>query len=216
VPPTVQGAEVEYPEYRKGRQGASRAEAGSALLGARGRGTLETMSELGFRRFGVLLGLLLIAATASVRAEEQPYVYTNADLAKLDWGAADDPAPPPVTDPVRVAVERARWDFVQSFLKGEYARLDADRAHRLDRERAQAEQRASQRKRYSLAGYHRYWYYPGLHGSKRYVGHHKFPSIEGTRPTSYRPVVKPNPPRTGRSRPSTPQRTPRGQRGRRP
>ena len=168
------------------------------------------MGDLSFKRFSVLLGVLLIAATASVRAEEEVYVYTNADLAKLDWSTDAALAPSPVTDPVFVAQEQARWDFVQSFLKGEYARLDADRAHRLDRERAQAVERASQRKRYSLAGYP-YWFRPGGRSSKRYVGHHKF-QIGATMPPSYRPVVKPNRPSTGRPRPSTLPRVPRGRR----
>jgi hypothetical protein len=82
-----------------------------------------------------------------------PRVYTNEDLEKLP------PLQPLVIidddgQPLKIEGAEERWAFVDSVLGQAYARIDADRAYRIERRRSEAEadavERLESRPRYLL------------------------------------------------------------------
>jgi hypothetical protein len=78
------------------------------------------------------LGLVAAFAAGAAAAEPTPVrVYTNADLEPL----------PPAAQAERVvpAASPEDWSFVTEFLAREHERLAAERAHELERRRAQVE-----------------------------------------------------------------------------
>ncbi len=85
----------------------------------------------------ITAALLLLAAFPGVHAqdqtdEEEAYVYTNADVEKLE--------PIPIGQPpVYVAFDTEAWAFVSAFIARERAKISSDRDHELERERVEIE-----------------------------------------------------------------------------
>jgi hypothetical protein len=106
-------------------------------------------------------GLLALGVAGAVAAQSGPgepadapvRVYTNEDLEELP------PIPPLVIvddsgKPLEIEGASERWAFVDEVLGQAYARIDADRAHWIERRRAEAEadalERIQSRPRYLL------------------------------------------------------------------
>jgi hypothetical protein len=103
-------------------------------------------AKLAWTILTVALPVAGAGAPALAAGEAEVRLYTNEDLARF-----------PVLPDSTVAAEkpaREEWAGVVAYLEREHARIDADRAHRLERDRAEAEvefiQRQGDRRRYSL------------------------------------------------------------------
>jgi hypothetical protein len=86
-------------------------------------------------RIAVALLLLLPATAAQAHEEtdgEEVYVYTNADVEKLEPIPTNRP-------PAHAAHDPEAWAFVTAFIEHEREQIDADRNHALERERVQIE-----------------------------------------------------------------------------
>jgi hypothetical protein len=112
-------------------------------------------------------GLLVLSVwMPAAGAEDAPRVYTNADLERFNRPAAGAPAAPTgsAADPA------SEWKYVQDFLDREYARIDADRRHRLEVRESDRQERESETWKHG-----RYWvggsigaaYWPGWWTSPR-------------------------------------------------
>ena len=122
------------------------------------------------------IGLLLLCAVmlpvAAQTGAETVRVYTNADLERLEPLAVD-------SAPV-ARHDEAEWEFVTEFLEREQAKIDADRAHRLEQRRVAIEEGFVGDRR-SRSGYRiPYGIYPYGQRYKR-VSHHgvRSPAIGG-------------------------------------
>jgi hypothetical protein len=83
----------------------------------------------------------LFGSGALVQADDEPVrLYTNADLERFGEPSPAD-AHPVVHD------DEAAWKFVTDFLEREHGRLDAERAHDLERRRVQTEEQFVDRSR---------------------------------------------------------------------
>jgi hypothetical protein len=131
------------------------------------------------------VGLLVIVtaalpATAQIDGGEDVRVYTNADLERL--------APLPVDSEPVAADPDPGWQIVTEFLDREHARLDAERAHDLERRRVELEERTIDPRR-SRAAYAYPFRYPyGVHPygrpGKRHGGRGRFGSVPRATTTS--------------------------------
>ncbi len=76
----------------------------------------------------VWLGVLafVVGCASGAAAAEEGYVYTNADL--LEMFGPPSPAPEPPAQPAD-----GGWEMVIEFIDRQYERIDAERAHDLDR-----------------------------------------------------------------------------------
>jgi len=123
------------------------------------------------RRIGLVAAVAIgvLAFQPPARAEQLPAgepvpLYTNADLEKF--------GPPTAPDgPVRTP-DGGEWRFVQEFLDREYARVDADRRHDLDRAVVD-EYTAPPEPRYRLLS--PYYGYSGYYGYRGYDGYPGYP-----------------------------------------
>jgi hypothetical protein len=111
------------------------------------------------------IGFLLIATPVVAQTDEAElvHVYTNADLERL--------GPLPVaSEPVAANDDDAAWEFVAEFLAREHARLDAARAHDLDRRQVDLEEESVTRRRsYGTYVYpHHYPYRGHRYGDRRH------------------------------------------------
>jgi hypothetical protein len=82
----------------------------------------------------MLLAAALLVLVAPVAGADEVRVYTNADLES--FAVASDTVSPPARSPVD---DHAAWEFVQSFIEREHARIDNERALELERARTAAE-----------------------------------------------------------------------------
>ena len=112
---------------------------------------------------GVVLALV---ATGPVRAGDAVPVYTNADLDRM-FGKAPEPSAKPYVD------ADADWQRVGAFLDREYARVDADRKHDIDRASVRVETREENEFRGWPAGawWGSYPYYGGYYRTNPYGGY---------------------------------------------
>jgi len=113
-----------------------------------------------------LIALIFASATPGARAQttdEPVRVYTNADLALLG------PLPAVAADPnpASRSSEEQSWKFVADFIKQERAKIDADRAYDLERERVDNEAREDRGHGVPYLGY--YGYHPGPYHGRRHV-----------------------------------------------
>jgi len=81
--------------------------------------------------------LLLLAAFPGIHAqdevaEEEVYVYTNADVEKLE-------PIPTGSSPFHVLDDPDAWAFVADFIKNERAKISSDRNHELERDYVEIE-----------------------------------------------------------------------------
>ena len=85
----------------------------------------------------IAAALLLLAALPGVYAqneidEEEVYVYTNADVEKLE--------PIPTGRPsAYTSFDTEAWEFVSAFIAHERAKITSDRDHELERDRVEIE-----------------------------------------------------------------------------
>ncbi|MCP3982335.1 MAG: hypothetical protein GY716_23785 [bacterium] len=88
----------------------------------------------------VWLGVLafVVGCASGAAAAEEGYVYTNADL--LEMFGPPSPAPEPPAQPAD-----GGWEMVIEFIDRQYERIDAERAHDLDRLLTEAEAGAAAR-----------------------------------------------------------------------
>lgn len=85
----------------------------------------------------IAVALLLLTALPGVQAQdetdgEEVYVYTNADVEKLEPLPAGRP-------PAHSAYDPEAWAFVSAFIERERDKIYSDRNHALERERVQIE-----------------------------------------------------------------------------
>jgi len=108
-------------------------------------------------RFAVApLAIMAAFAATVVTAEpanrEDPVrVYTNADLEELE--------PLPVGAPAEGQSDESGWKFVAEFIDREHRRLDAERAHALNRRLVEIEEEETS---YRSHGFYTYPYVPGV------------------------------------------------------
>jgi hypothetical protein len=89
------------------------------------------------------LGLILAALLPApwVAAEPEVHVYTNADLQRFELpGETGEPDPQPVET----------WGYVVDYLEREWARIDADRSHDLERARVRNDEMLRDRSTISI------------------------------------------------------------------
>jgi hypothetical protein len=108
----------------------------------------------------VLLVAAMLPLAAQTEVEPPVRVYTNADLERFEPLAVDSTPVAPHDD--------AQWEFVSDFIEREQARIDADRAHRLEQRWVEIEERSVERNRSYVRGVLPYGVYPYGNAHRRH------------------------------------------------